>query len=135
MGRLIRVMVISGHPVLSDGLRFTFSCTTDMVVACEARAVADIVRDFDTCKPDLALVDLQLPMGEGKRAVRVLRNLSDSIPIVVLTTHRGEGSFLKSANGGGPGMLTEVSKRLSSIEIVAAAREAVHRSQRGGGTP
>ena len=86
MGEFIRVMIVSDYPVLSDGLRFTFSCTSDMAIVCEARTVAEIVRDFDYCHPDLAIVDLQLPMGEGVRAVRVLRNLSASIP-----TFRGRG--------------------------------------------
>jgi CheY-like chemotaxis protein len=124
---LIRVMIVSDHPVLIDGLRFTFSRTVDMAIVCEARTVAEIVNSFERCKPDVAIVDLQLPMGEGSHAVRVLRNLSDSIPIVVLTTYRGEGGLLNSANGSGPGRLTEVSKMLPSEKIVLAARKTTNR--------
>jgi DNA-binding NarL/FixJ family response regulator len=111
-------MIVADQPIMSDGLRLVFEREPDMEVVCETRELRQVLRDFATCHPDTVLVDLQLPQGEGMRAVRALRKLSPALPIVVLTMYPGEAMAIKSRG------VYEVSRTAKSIAIVAMVRAA-----------
>lgn len=118
MSHPTRVMIVADHPIMSDGLRFVFAREPDMEVVCEARELNQVLRDFAMCHPDAVLVDLQLPQGEGMRAVRALRKLSPALPIVVLTMYPDEVMAIKCRG------VYEVSRTAKSIAIVAMVRAA-----------
>ena len=119
MSRRIRVMIVADHPIMLDGLRLAFARETDMQVVCEATDVFQVVQDFTFCQPDVTIIDLQLPHGEGLRAVRRLRKIAAAAPIVVLTTYPGEAAAVSQM-----GPLFEISKTASSAEIMVIARTA-----------
>jgi two-component system, NarL family, response regulator DevR len=113
-----RVMIVANHPIMSDGLRLVFQREPDMEVVCEARDLEPALRDFESSCPDLVVVDLQLPEGEGLRAVRALRKLSPSLPMVVLTMYPEQAVVIKCRG------VYEVSGTASSLAIIAMVRAA-----------
>jgi DNA-binding NarL/FixJ family response regulator len=116
----IRVMIVADHPIMMDGLRMTIATQKDMEIVCEATDSARVLRDFEFCRPDVTIIDLQRPAGEGWRAAKALSERFPGCAIVVLTTYPGEAA----AAGNSTATTVEISKTASGIEIIAAARRA-----------
>jgi DNA-binding NarL/FixJ family response regulator len=121
----IRVMIVADHPIMLDGLRLTFARQTDMMIVCEATDTTQVLRDFEFCRPDVTILDLQRPAGEGWRVVKVLRQRFPGCAIVVFTTYQGEAEVA----GNGTSATVEVSKTASSTEIILATRAAAQWQQ------
>jgi DNA-binding NarL/FixJ family response regulator len=113
-------MIVAEHPIMLDGLRLTFARQQDMMVVCEATDTAQVLRDYEFCRPDVTIIDLQRPAGEGWRVVKVLRQKFPGCAIVIFTTYPGE----EAAAGNGTPATLEVSKTGSSTEIIMATRRA-----------
>jgi DNA-binding NarL/FixJ family response regulator len=113
-------MIVADHPIMCDGLRLSFRREADTEVACEVCDIRQLRRDFVDYKPDLAVVDFQLPQTEAVLAVQTLRGLSGTLPIVVLTTYPGEAASITHFFTD----IVEVCKTSSGDRIVAAARAA-----------
>jgi two-component system, NarL family, response regulator len=116
----IRVMIVADHPIMLDGLRMAFAAQKDMEIVCEATDATQSLRDFELCRPDVTIVDLQRPTGEGWRTVRTLRERFPDCAVVVLTTYPGETAAASKSTA----VTLEVPKTASGIEIIAAARRA-----------
>jgi DNA-binding NarL/FixJ family response regulator len=118
---MIRVMIVAEHPIMLDGLRLTFARQQDMMVVCEATDTAQVLRDYEFCRPDVTVIDLQRPAGEGWRVVKVLRQRFPGCAIVIFTTYPGEE---EATAGNSTSATLEVSKTASSTEIIVATRRA-----------
>jgi DNA-binding NarL/FixJ family response regulator len=116
----IRVMIVAEHPIMLDGLRLTFARQQDMMVVCEATDTTQVLRDFAFCRPDVTILDLQRPAGEGWRVVKVLRERFPGCALVVFTTYPGEPATSNNAASA----TIEISKTASSTEIIVATRRA-----------
>jgi DNA-binding NarL/FixJ family response regulator len=112
-------MIVSDHPILSDGLRLACCRTTNAEIVCEALNVTQAVQHFSVSEPDVVIVDLQLPLAW--RVIRRLRRMCPGMPIVALTT----GSKTTGLGNGGSTALIEVSKTSRSQTIVDVAQNAV----------
>lgn len=110
-------MIVSEHPILSDGLRLACSRTRDAEIVYEALSVAQALQGFNACKPEVVIVDLQLP--QARRVIRRLRALRAGVPILALTT-ASQGPGL--ANGENSAVV-EVPKTFRSKTIVDMARK------------
>ena len=113
-------MIVADHPIMLDGLRMTFAAQKDMEIVCEATDTTQVLRDFEFCRQDVTIVDLQRPTGEGWRTVRTLRERFPDCAVVVLTTYPGETAAASKSTA----VTLEVPKTASGIEIIAAARRA-----------
>jgi len=118
-GRGIRVMIVTNHPIMQEGLRILVQQESDMHVICETSDTARTVQDFQDCKPDLVLIDLQLPRGAGVGLVYAIRRQSPNTPLVVLTSYPGElDQLIRDADG--PTLL--LSKDSAGVDLIAAVR-------------
>jgi DNA-binding NarL/FixJ family response regulator len=113
-------MIVAEHPIMLDGLRLTLARQQDMMVVCEATDTTQVLRDFEFCRPDVTILDLQRPAGEGWRVVKVLRERFPGCALVVFTTYPGE----PATSDNGASATIEVSKTASSTEIIVATRRA-----------
>jgi DNA-binding NarL/FixJ family response regulator len=120
----IRVMIVNDHPIMRVGLRLAVQRESGMQVACEVGNAAQALLEFERCRPDVVLIDLQLPQGSGLRAIEAIHALSPTSPIVVLTTFPDE---VDVPPGNPPVPIMCVSKTAPSEEIMAAIREAERR--------
>jgi DNA-binding NarL/FixJ family response regulator len=120
----IRVMIVNDHPIMRVGLRMAVQGEPDMEVVCEAGDEIEAVQGFRWCRPDVVLIDLQVPYGSGQRAIEAIHELSSRGPIVVLTTFPGDVDVPADADHG---PIVYLSKAVSGHEIVAAVRrEWIH---------
>jgi two-component system, NarL family, response regulator len=120
--RKIAVMIVSNHPIMRDGLRLRVQQEPDMHVVCEPGDVKQTIYDLRRCRPDVALIDLQLPRGAGLLAMNAIRGISPQTPLVVLTNYPGDVDTSPRA-AEGPTLV--VSKTLVSEQVIDAIRAAV----------
>ena len=117
----IRVMIVNDHPIMRVGLALAVQRELDMELVCEVADETEAVLQFRLCRPDVVLIDLQLPFGSGARAIEAIHKLSARSPIVVLTTF-AEETAVPAGTAHGP--VAYVSKAVSSQEIMAAVRQS-----------
>jgi DNA-binding NarL/FixJ family response regulator len=114
-------MIVNDHPIMRVGLRLAVQREADLELVCEVADEAEAVLQFKQCRPDVVLIDLQLPQGSGLRAIEAIHGLSPQSPVVVLTTFPGDADV---PAGSTSGPVVYVSKAAPSEEIMAAVREA-----------
>ena len=93
--RTLAVMIVNDHPIMRDGLRLAVENEADMRVVCEVASQAEAIDQFNACKPDVVLIDLQGCSNPGFVAIRAIRHVSSATPIVVLTTFADQATRLR----------------------------------------
>ena len=115
------VMLTDDHELIREGLRRAFEREEDLEVVAEAASVAEAIAVGCKMTPDVAIVDLRLPDGNGLDIVRALRAHSVDMGIVVLTMYAGDTQLFDALEAGASAF---VPKSAPAEEIVAAARHA-----------
>jgi len=117
----ITVMLADDHELIREGLRRAFEREDDLEVVAEAASVAEAIAVGCKMTPDVSIVDLRLPDGNGLDIVRALRAHSVDMGIVVLTMYGGDTQLFDALEAGASAF---VPKSAPAEEIVAAARHA-----------
>ena len=86
----IRVLVAEDHHVVREGLVSILNRAGDMAVVAEAKDGAEAVAQFKTTRPDVAMLDLEMPQLSGLEAIRQIREHDPRARIVILTTYAGD---------------------------------------------
>ena len=122
----IRVLVVDDHPVLRDGVAAILENQTDMTMVGEARDGIEAIERFRELRPDVTLMDLQMPGMNGVDAITAIRTEHPSARIIVLTTYAGDVQAVRALKAGAVGYLLKGSLR---TELIDAIRN-IHRGQR-----
>lgn len=120
---MITVMLVSDQPIMCEGLRVRIQQEPDMRVVSEASDVSQVLRYFVAAKPDVALIDLDLPRSAGLAAMNAIRSISPSTPLVVLAEHC---KSLDPSSPPAPGHTLVIPKSSTSAAVVLAIRQAIH---------
>jgi len=122
----IRILVVDDHPVLRDGVAALLENQTDMVLAGEAGNGSEALERYRQLRPDVTLMDLQMPGMNGVEAIGAIRAVNPQARIIVLTTYAGDAQAVRALKAGAAGYLLKSSLR---TELVDAIHD-VHRGQR-----
>jgi DNA-binding NarL/FixJ family response regulator len=117
----IRLLLADDHPVMRDGLKFMLTRSDDITVVSEAADGIEAVDQFATHRPNVVLIDLQMPRMEGLRAIARIREIDQRVAIVVLTTFHGDFRVARALAAGATSYLL---KSTDTATIVAAIRNA-----------
>ena len=115
-------------PLLREGIAALVQHQDDMVVAGEACDGAEALEQFRRLRPDVVLMDLQMPGCDGIAAIAAIRAEAAQARIIVLTTYRGDAQALRALKAGASGYLLKTSLRrelLDTIRCVHAGRRRV----------
>jgi DNA-binding NarL/FixJ family response regulator len=97
---MIRILSVDDHPLLRKGIAALVNAEPDMKLVSEASNGEEAVENFRLYRPDVTLMDLQLPGLNGIEAIsRILSEFPDA-RIVVLTTYRGDAQVLRALRAG-----------------------------------
>ena len=99
----IRVLVVDDHPVVRFGLVAIIDAQPNMIVVAEAEDGDRAVELYRRLKPDVALIDLQLPGMTGLEAIRAILREDPMGRVVVLTTYQGEEDIHRALEAGAQG--------------------------------
>ena len=97
---MIRILAVDDHPLLRTGIAALVNAEPDMKLVAEASNGEEAVERFRLHRPDVTLMDLQLPGLDGVEAInRILSEFSDA-RIIVLTTYGGDAQVVRALRAG-----------------------------------
>jgi DNA-binding NarL/FixJ family response regulator len=120
-GRPIRVLLADDHPVVRAGLTGMLAAEPDLQVVGEAGSGDEAVVMARQLRPDVVLMDLRMPGGDGVSATSRIRGELPDTKIMVLTTYDGDADILRAVEAGASGYLL---KDLPRAELADAIRAA-----------
>ena len=115
----IRVMLVDDHVMVREGLRLLLRTVPDIAVVGEAEGGRGAVALAQRVVPDIVVLDLDMPEGDGMAALRELRATLPQIRVLILTVHPEHEQLLALLDAGARGYLT---KEAASSELVEAIR-------------
>ncbi|WP_026924014.1 response regulator [Glycomyces arizonensis] len=115
---MIRVMLVDDHPVVRSGLRGMLAGEADIEVVGEAGSGDEARTTAAALAPDVVLMDLRMPGGDG---VTATRHLAPTANVVVLTTYETDADIVRAVAAGAVGYLL---KDTPVAELVRAIRAA-----------
>ena len=114
----IRVMVVDDHPLLREGIAAVLEQQPDMQLVAEATDGREAIEFFRALRPDVTLMDLQMPNLHGIDTIAEIRKEFPSARIVVLTTYHGDVQALRAFKAGASGYLLKNLMRKELIETI-----------------
>ena len=122
----IRVLCVDDHRLMREGVAKIVGVQPDMEVVAEASNGEHAVTQFLASRPDITLMDLQLPVTSGPEATRRIRQIDHFARIIVLTMYRGDEDIHRAFEAGAMGY---VLKDTISDDLIYVIRE-VHAGRR-----
>ncbi|MFN7251422.1 MAG: response regulator [Anaerobacillus sp.] len=116
---MIKVMLIDDHTVLRDGLKSIFEMEEDIIVVGEAESAEMAIKEVGLLKPDVILMDINLPDQNGVVLTRQIKEQFKEIKVLILTMHSHEEYFMSAIREGADGYLL---KDAPSEQVVGAVR-------------
>jgi DNA-binding NarL/FixJ family response regulator len=123
----IRVLIADDHPVVRQGLRTYLELQPDIEVAGEAGGGIEAATQAERLAPDVVLLDMVMPAGDGLEALRRIRTGPGAPRVVVLTSFPADDRVVEAMRAGAAGYLL---KDAQPAELLAAIRSA-----HSGGSP
>jgi DNA-binding NarL/FixJ family response regulator len=117
-----RILLADDHAVLRAGLRFLLDAQPDLRVIGEASNGREALTLAESAQPDLILLDLTMPGLGGLEALPMLRKLSPSARVLILTMHDDEGYLRRALRNGASGY---VLKKAADSELISAVRSVM----------
>ncbi|MBB4838138.1 MULTISPECIES: response regulator [Sphingomonas] len=117
-GNPIRVLAVDDHAVFRDGIAAILAPEPDMVLVGEATNGVEAVDAFQNLRPDVTLMDLQMPVRSGMQAIAEIRAQAPAARIVVLTTYDGDVQAVRALKAGACGYLLKSSLRKELLETI-----------------
>jgi two-component system NarL family response regulator len=119
----IRVMIADDHPMMREGIAASLVAHGGVEIVAQACDGDEAIRCFTKVRPDVALVDLQMPGKDGLEAIRAIRSLHPDARLVVLTTYDGDARIAAALKAGASAYLL---KNVPGRDLSATVREVHH---------
>jgi DNA-binding NarL/FixJ family response regulator len=121
-GAPIRVLVADDHPVVRRGMTALLASLDGVEVVAEAATGADALREAQLTRPDVVVMDVQMPAMDGVEATRRLATVMPDVAVLVLTMFEDDETVLSAMRAGARGYLL---KGAEQDEILAALHSVV----------
>jgi DNA-binding NarL/FixJ family response regulator len=116
---MVRVFLLDDHEIVRDGLNRLFESKSDIEVVGEAGTAEEALSRIPPTRPDVALLDVRLPDGDGVEVCRDIRSRHPEIQVIMLTSFADDEALFDAIMAGASGYLL---KQIKSDEIVEAVR-------------
>jgi DNA-binding NarL/FixJ family response regulator len=122
----IRILAVDDHPLLREGIAALVATQSDMELVAEAADGREAIAQFRKHRPDVTLMDLQMPDMEGVDAMIAIHGEFPEARIIVLTTYTGDVQVLRALKAGARAYLLKGLLRKELLETI----RAVHAGQK-----
>lgn len=116
----IRILTVDDHPLLRAGIEALVSSQPGMLVVAECSNGRDAIQQFRAHRPDVTLMDLQMPQMSGTDAIIAIRAEFPDARIIVLTTYAGDVQALRALQAGARGYLLKDAVQEELLDTIRA---------------
>jgi two-component system NarL family response regulator len=127
-GGRIRVLAADDHPVVRAGIAAMLANEPDIDVIGLASNGAEAITLFEAERPDVILMDLQMPKVDGVAAIRSIRALDPDARVVALTTYDGDADIHRALSAGACAYLIKdamIDQLVAAIRAAAAGKRVI----------
>lgn len=124
----IRILTVDDHPLLRQGIAALIADESDMALVAEAANGREAIQQFRAHRPDVTLMDLQMPEMNGLDAMIAIRGEFPDARIIMLTTYSGDVQALRALQAGARAYLLKNSlhkELLGAIRAVHAGKKTL----------
>ena len=124
----IRILAVDDHVLVREGIAVLLSTEPDMALVAEASNGREAIQQFRAHRPDITLMDLQMPEMNGLDTIIAIRGEFPDAKIIVLTTYKGDVQILRALKAGARGYLlknTLHKELIDTIRAVHAGKKAL----------
>jgi DNA-binding NarL/FixJ family response regulator len=125
--KLIRILTVDDHALLRKGIAALVNAEPDMKLVAEASNGRDALESFRLHRPDVTLMDIQMPGFNGIEAIDYILSEFPDAHIIVLTTYTGDVQVLRALKAGARGYVLKGHVHRELLETI----RAVHAGQKG----
>jgi DNA-binding NarL/FixJ family response regulator len=115
---MIRILTVDDHPLLRQGVAALVNGESDMKLVAEAANGEEAIESFRLYRPDVTLMDLQLPGISGLEATSRILNEFPGARIIVFSTYSGDAQVMRALRAGAQAFMLKVHVPLELLEAI-----------------
>lgn len=123
MSTPIRVLIADDHEIVREGLAAIIGRQPDMEVVGEADDGKSTVQSWFVHRPDVALIDLRMPEGDGVAVIEQVRSRESAARFIVLTTYDADEAVYQAVRAGARGYLLKDTAREALLDAIRRVHE------------
>jgi DNA-binding NarL/FixJ family response regulator len=122
----IRVLCVDDHPLLREGIAALIGGQSDMQLSAEASTGVEAIERYRECRPDVTLLDIQMPLMDGIETLTAIRNEFPDARVIILTTYGGDALAHRALKAGAHAYVLKGSVRTELLDTI----RSVHQGRR-----
>ena len=123
----VRVLVVDDHPLMREGIAAVLTGKSDLTIVGEASDGTEAIEQFRALRPDVTVMDLQMPGMSGIDAMRTIRHEAPTARIVMLTTSAGDFLALRALKAGAFAYVLKERLGTELADIIRAVHQGIKR--------